>query len=199
MSLRDLARSVQAQTEAFDARAARGLTVLAAHDAREALRLVQDLVDSQGGTCVNVSAIVQSTIRTVEKKRAQRAKQEAAHEQRTPGTVPAYPPWGDARRCDEEGMPLRTDGLWSTDLTRARHAGDLVRINESLAELGCIWWGLPQSAERGDACIQHPSLGTLTSSSERLLQDSRTDRLWRRVCKCINSTIIPIYIHIFPI
>jgi len=63
--LRRLERQTSSQV---DERAMRALTSLNAKDAREALGKVDELVTAQGGTCRNLSSILQSVCRKIEKR-----------------------------------------------------------------------------------------------------------------------------------
>lgn len=59
-----------------DERAMRALTSLIAKDAREALGKVDELVTAQGGTCRNLSSILQSICRKIEKRTGKVARAE---------------------------------------------------------------------------------------------------------------------------
>lgn len=62
-------RRLERQTTSHvDERAMRALTSLNAKDAREALGKVDELVTAQGGTCRNLSSILQSVCRKIEKR-----------------------------------------------------------------------------------------------------------------------------------
>mmetsp|Transcript_14448 Transcript_14448/g.31673 ORF Transcript_14448/g.31673 Transcript_14448/m.31673 type:complete len:1036 (-) Transcript_14448:79-3186(-) len=107
----------------IDERAMRALQGLSAKDAREALQKVDELVYAQGGHCRNLSSILQSVCRKIEKRSGKSARDEDSRregltEGKAGGAV-ATAPSGEgehlrasrrARRLDEDGDAFDSSG-----------------------------------------------------------------------------------------
>lgn len=106
--MKKLERSVDSQV---DDRALASLQSLPPADAKEALRKVEELVQSQGGQCRNLSSILQSVCRKLEK----RNKQPRAEDMRYPTngvsmTRPGVSAMGSRRRNDEDADAFESSG-----------------------------------------------------------------------------------------
>jgi len=146
----------------IDERALRAMQVLPASIAKEALAKVEELVCAQGGHCRNLSSILQSVCRKIEKRHDKPGKNNDAPRKGTMGI-------GDsirtrrARRLDDEGDAFDSsnsdedkgasskEGADNDDRPTRRRDSSEVNINDSpLSKRSSKSWADIQSGDEGD-------------------------------------------------
>lgn len=135
--LRRLERQTGSQV---DERAMKALTSLSARDAREGLGKVDELVASQGGTCRNLSSILQSVCRKIEKRSSKGARPEddgfkwgslqSVQERRHNGD------WGAQAAGDAKPSQSALDALRAGRARKADEEGDAFAATSSDSERG---------------------------------------------------------------
>jgi len=175
-----VARLERQTGSAIDDRARRALMTLASRDAMEALNKVDELVSSQGGHCRNLSSILQSVCRKIEKRSGKSTREDEPRQERDSRV--SERPERDSR-ADRPGREAKFDGPVKPG-RRARRGDEDGDAFGSGSESDGDAVAMPKAPRRpgavdeGDPDFERANSQGLTASQLNTPAGRRSNRSW---------------------